>query len=282
MEFIQGTRENMYCNITLASDTVESINRVWNAYNWLYLNMEWTVLYLSQGGDDTLDPDFSPTKVDRQKDLAECSKSIEKEIRILSRLYPAETLQSTFQQALESIQEIQRLLSEFDLSDILCVPGLKGSSNDALQSRLAEFESDIHSIVSAITNYIQTTTPLSGHQAKLITSELIKQNPQAAIQQIFTLFEDRLRKRIGATPGQYGENLINAAFGKQGILAYGETSAEQAGLRNLLSGAYATFRNPRMHRMMKDNDETVIAVITLVDWLIKIVDEAKDSAKEGK
>lgn len=272
----------MYCNTTLASDTLESINRLWSAYKWLYLNMEWTVLYLSQGGDDTRDFDIIPTKEDRKKDLAECSKSIEEEIMTLSQLYPTETLQSTFQQALDSIQDIQRLLSEFDLSDILCVPGLEGSSNDALQSRLAEFESDIHSIVSAITTYIQTTTPLSGHQAKLITSELIKRNPQAAIQQIFTLFEDRLRKRIGATPEQYGENLINAAFGNHGILSYGETPAEQIGVRNLLSGAYATFRNPRMHRLIEDNEQSIIAIITIVDLLIKIVDEAKDSAKEGK
>lgn len=265
----------MYCNTTLASDTLEAINRLWGYYNWLYLKMEETSLYLSQGGDDTHDSDFTPTKADRKELLAKCSKPIEDEIRILSQFYPIETLQSTFQQALNSIQDIQRLLSEFDLSDILY-------NHDALQSRIVEFESDIHSIVAAITTHIQTTTPLSGLQAKLITSELIKNNPQAAIQQIFTLFEDRLRKRIGATPEQYGENLINVAFGNHGILSYGETPAEQIGVRNLLSGAYATFRNPRMHRLIEDNEQFIIAIITIVDILIKIVDEAKDSAKEGK
>jgi len=50
----------------------------------------------------------------------------------------------------------------------------------------------------------------------------------------------------------------------------------------LLSGAYATFRNPRMHRLIEDNEQSIIAIITIVDLLIKIVDEAKDSAKEGK
>ena len=269
----------MYCNTTLASDTLEGVNRIWSAYNWLCLNMEWTVLYLSQGGDDTHDTVFVSTKEERKEHLAKCANSIKEEIRILTQFYPTETLQSTFQHALDSIKEIERLLSEFDLLEILEVPGLGG--NDALQSRIAEFGSDIHSLVFAITNYIQTTTPLSGHQAKLITSGLLKQHPQAAIQQIFTLFEDRLRKRIGATPEQYGENLINAAFGNHGSLAFGETSAEQAGLRNLLSGAYATFRNPRMHRMMKDNDETVMAVIILVDLLIKIIDEAKARSKKA-
>lgn len=259
----------MYCNTTLASDTLESINRLWGYYHWLYLQMEAASWYLSQGGDDSHDSEFTPTKADRKEHLAKCSKPVEEEIRILSQLYPTETLQSTFQQALDSIKDIQRLLSEFDLSDILY-------SHDALHSRIAEFESDIDSIVSAITTYIQTTTPLSGHQAKLITSELIKKNPQAAIQQIFTLFEDRLRKRIGAPPEQFGENLINAAFGSHGILTYGETPAEQIGVRNLLAGAYATFRNPRMHRLIEDNQQTVIAIITIVDLLIKIVDGAKE------
>ena len=225
---------------------------------------------------------WSQQKQRGEKGLAESSKCIiEEEIRTLVQLYPIETLQSTFQHALDSIHDIQRLLSEFDLSDIISVPGLVGFNHDALQSRLADFESDIHSIVSAITTYIQTTTPLSGHQAKLITSELIKKNPQAAIQQIFTLLEDRLRKRIGAPPELYGENLINEAFGSRGILTYGETPAEQTGVLNLLSGAYATFRNPRMHRLIEDNEQTVIAIITIVDLLIKIVDEAKDPDNEG-
>jgi uncharacterized protein (TIGR02391 family) len=132
--------------------------------------------------------------------------------------------------------------------------------------------------VSAISDYIRNTTPLSGRQAKLITCELVRQNQQAAIQQIFTLFEDCLRQRIGVGPELYGEQLISAAFGNKGVLTYGETPAEQAGIRNLLSGAYATFRNPRMHRMIEDNEGTTLAIITMVDLLINIIGEAQNSS----
>jgi hypothetical protein len=77
----------------------------------------------------------------------------------------------------------------------------------------------------------------------------------------------------------YGENLINKAFGKNGVLAYGKTPTEEAGIRNLFSGVYATFRNPRMHRIVKDESETVLAVITMVDMLMRIIDEAQDSVE---
>lgn len=112
-----------------------------------------------------------------------------------------------------------------------------------------------------------------------ITPTLIAQSPQAAIEHAFTLFEDHLRKRLNVGASAYGEALINLAFGKDGKLFYGETTSENRGVRNLLSGAYATYRNPRKHRVVEDDKESALAIIALIELLIHIVDSSSDSEK---
>ena len=259
----------MYLDTALASQTLMSVNRIWSTYSELNSVLDGVVAYLKEDAHYT---DGYYGKEERKEHLIRCVISLRDEVEKLSQLYPAENLRDIFLQALSEIQDVYRLLSEFDLEKILFIPGV--NEKDPLQSRIADL--NFSGLTTAIAKYIQTTTPLSGHQAKLVTSALVAQNPQAAIQQIFTFFEDYLRKRIGANSELYGENLISAAFGKDGFLKYGETPAEQAGVRNLFSGAYAVFRNPRMHRMVNDEQATVLAILTTVDLLIKIIDEAKD------
>jgi uncharacterized protein (TIGR02391 family) len=112
--------------------------------------------------------------------------------------------------------------------------------------------------------------------AKKITPQMVEQNPQAAIEHAFTLFENNLRNRLGAGPEvRSGEDVINQAFGKNGKLTYGATESEDQGVRNLMSGAYATFRNPRKHRIVEDDKDTSLAIIALIDMLIRLTDEAK-------
>ncbi len=112
-----------------------------------------------------------------------------------------------------------------------------------------------------------------------ITPTLISQSPQAAIEHAFTLFEDHLRKRLDMGASEYGETLINLALGKDGKLFYGETASENRGARNLLSGAYATYRNPRKHRIVEDDKESALAIIALIELLIHIVDSSSDREK---
>ena len=214
------------------------------------------------------------TGTDRKEHLARCASSLEEEVKRLSQLFQTKDLRIAFEQVLGDIREFSRLLSQFALSEAIYVPGVGGKN--VLLSQIANI--GIGSLVSAISDHVRNTTPLSGRQAELITRELVRQNPQAAIQQIFTLFEDCLRQRIDAGPELYGEPLINAAFGNHGVLTYGETPAEQVGIRNLLAGAYATFRNPHMHRMIEDNEKTTLAIITIVDLLINIIGEAQNSS----
>jgi hypothetical protein len=264
----------MYLSTTLAGQTLTSINKIWSTYTELCGVLDGIATYLAEGGDEAY-PHNSYGEQERKEHLVSCVCSLEEEVKKLSQLYPAENLSNVFQRTLSQIQEIHRLLSEFELAEVVFVPWIP-SSGDALESRVAELE--VFHLAYTISEHIQSTTPLSGQPADLITPELVRQNPQAAIQQIFTLFEDHLRKRISAGPNLYGRDLIKAAFGDRGVLSYGETPAENEGIRSLLFGTYATFRNPRMHRLMEDDDKTVLAIITLVDLLIKIVDEAKLSS----
>lgn len=113
-----------------------------------------------------------------------------------------------------------------------------------------------------------------------INSALIVENPQAAIEHAFTVLEDRLRQRIKVGAEHYGEKLVNTAFGKNGKLVFSEIEAENIGMRNLLSGAYATFRNPRKHRIVEDDEKTVLSILSLVELLITLVDESKDNETE--
>ncbi len=92
----------------------------------------------------------------------------------------------------------------------------------------------------------------------------------------FAIFEEHLRNRLRVGPEAFGEELINLAFGRNGRLAFGAVPAEQVGVRNFMSGAYATLRNPRMHRLTTDNEAAAFAIIALVDLLIRIIDDASD------
>jgi len=120
-----------------------------------------------------------------------------------------------------------------------------------------------------------------GHLVKQITPELIASNPQAAIEHAFTLFEDHLRKRLNVGPEIYGDSLINLAFGQNARLIYSDIENENKGVRNLVSGAYATFRNPRKHRIIEDDEQTIFAIMKLIDLLFKIVDESKDNGNQS-
>lgn len=112
--------------------------------------------------------------------------------------------------------------------------------------------------------------------AKIINRDMLAQNPQATIEIAFTALEDRLRKRLNVGASVYGEELINAAFGKNGKLFYGEVANENNGVRNLFSGVYATYRNPRKHRIIEDDTETAFGIITLIELLMHIIEDARE------
>lgn len=121
----------------------------------------------------------------------------------------------------------------------------------------------------------RTVYPFETEPRLLPSYDEVNSNPQSAIQQSFTIFEDYLRHKIGADVSVYGEDLINKAFGKEGELVYSDISAEQQGVRNLFSGTYATFRNPNMHRIIREDENRALAIISLIYLLFDLVNNSK-------
>ncbi|GEM_PF-6450427 len=123
----------------------------------------------------------------------------------------------------------------------------------------------------------QTLYPFWNKLPSTLTYYRVLENPQSAIQHAFTYFEDYLRKRIDAGNDLFGDELINRAFGKNGKLIYSKIPAEQNGVRNLLSGAYATFRNPNMHRITESDENSVLAILSLLYTMFDIVEKSEIS-----
>jgi len=151
------------------------------------------------------------------------------------------------------------------------------SMDNALMEKADHLRNNIIRFLSQVNTELQKSIPLSFQRldSSKLSLDDIKRNPQASIQHAFTLLETQVRNKIDANSDLIGEALINAAFGNNGCLIYGETPAEQLGVRNFVSGAYATFRNPRMHRKVEDNEHEALELLAVVDLLMVIVEKAR-------
>lgn len=196
---------------------------------------------------------------------------IQETVARISQMFSSSELEPRFRDVVDAAKGIGRVITELDLDAIRWPRSTLSKCETELTTALLEMN-------SALAKYIAGTMPLSSLPACAITPELVAKNPQAAIQHTFAIFEDHLRERIGAGPELYGVPLINQAFGDRGSLTYGAVRAEAIGVRNLMAGAYATFRNPSMHRVVRNDETMVLSIISLVDLLARLVDEAEDSS----
>jgi len=183
----------------------------------------------------------------------------------LHSYYPL--LYDKFHQVYTTISENDDLLSEYTPAQLF--------KNEKIFKK-TDISSAIFNLIFEIEKHIMDVPLLSDGDKTTITPNLVSMNPQAAIQSAFAIFEDHLRKRIGVDSSEHGQNLINKAYGKNGILTYGETEAEKQGIRDLIAGMYATFRNPRMHRIVKDHYQVAESIILQVGLVIQLIDESED------
>lgn len=106
-----------------------------------------------------------------------------------------------------------------------------------------------------------------------------------SIVESFKYLDRLLQKSLGVSPHDYyGESLVNLAFSPgDGKLKLGTHDNEQRGLRNLVSGLYALFRNPAAHRDIFDRttgilrfdgaEQTAATVTVMVGLLAKLTYE---------
>lgn len=86
--------------------------------------------------------------------------------------------------------------------------------------------------------------------------------------------EIRVRELIGATNSLLGVTLMRQAFGDGGRLSDSSLDGgERHGIRELFSGAIATFKNPSSHRQVNYDDPTEASeVVLLADLLMRLLD----------
>lgn len=119
-----------------------------------------------------------------------------------------------------------------------------------------------------------------------ISRETRIHNPQAAIANAFTYFENHLLERVSGNSKLYGIGLIKFAYeGEKSKLVYKSGGKDYTQhLYNLMSGTYAIFRNPRSHRILEDDEQKAQTLISLSELLIEFVDASEDreSKQEGE
>jgi len=120
--------------------------------------------------------------------------------------------------------------------------------------------------------------------SQIISRETRIHNPQAAIENAFTHFEDHLLKRVSGNSRLYGNRLIQFAYdGKKSKLVYKSDGKDYTQhLYKLMSGAYSIFRNPRHHKIFEDDEHKAQNLIFLSELLIEFIDDSKDRENEDE
>lgn len=99
-----------------------------------------------------------------------------------------------------------------------------------------------------------------------------------AIRRAGVVLETRLREAIGGTEAgaKYGAALVHYALNKNsGRLVISEHSAEQDGVHQLFSGAFAFVRNPPAHKKLRYTEIEAWQAINLIDYLLSLLQQAK-------
>lgn len=95
----------------------------------------------------------------------------------------------------------------------------------------------------------------------------------SAIRKAFVILKERLVHSFVLAPDLDGADLVNAIFGSKGCLAGRIPEPERHAMRDLLAGLYGIFRNRYGHRDVEPAWFEVAAVLGMVNWALRIVDE---------
>ncbi|MBK9924703.1 MAG: hypothetical protein IPP66_05350 [Anaerolineales bacterium] len=251
---------------------LEKLFRDFTRLSFTLCDLYQDVTYLSYAEDR----DIKRDKADVLSDVDE----IQKQVYDLCQSATRNDLQLDPQGVNDAINNIRNELGKMnslaDIQNYVRYHQDRLHENDLIDSLAYKLLMEISHLYSQLCEIItdQAVYPYKT-QLFLATYDDVKLNPQSAIQQSFIFFEDYLRYKIGVDASSYGEDLINKAFGRDGVLVYSDIPAEQNGVRNLFSGFYATFRNPHMHRWIPVEENQTIAIISTLYLLLGIVDNSK-------
>jgi len=104
-------------------------------------------------------------------------------------------------------------------------------------------------------------------------------NYTGAIIAAVQLMSDVIRNKSGLDSD--GQALAGGAFGgpnpiiKLSALRTESERDAQKGIESLLRGIYTGIRNPRSHELVEDSADTANALITFINWLLRLIDGSK-------
>lgn len=95
----------------------------------------------------------------------------------------------------------------------------------------------------------------------------------SAIRKSFVILKSRITRIFDLPEDMDGPELINRAFGKKASTLVSLSDVERQGLRDLLCGLYAVFRNKYAHNNTKAPWHVADAVVSMVNSLLKELDQ---------
>ncbi len=142
--------------------------------------------------------------------------------------------------------------------------------------KLPAIKAKNYSLVDVVSLPLETRTELDPELILRCSKLLVDRHYDEAVVNAFKVLDQRIRLATGEPPELYGEALINRSFSPdKGKLSKGLTLNEKKGLRNLISGANAFFRNPSAHRFVDYDQVTAETVIVLVNFFLRMIEAAQ-------
>ena len=90
------------------------------------------------------------------------------------------------------------------------------------------------------------------------------------------MVEDQLKKQLGTTSSKKSAQLISEAYGgdKSKLVLMIDEKDHTAHIRDLMSGAFALFRNQRHHNLVDDDEHTASTLYSLTGLLLNLIEKS--------
>ncbi len=117
---------------------------------------------------------------------------------------------------------------------------------------------------------------------KGISDLLVRHELDSAIRKSFVILKSRIARIFGLPEDIDGPDLVNRAFGKKASTLVSVSEADRQGLRDLLCGLYAVFRNKYAHNNIKAPWHVAEAVVSMINSVLKGLDQIETQSHTTK
>jgi hypothetical protein len=141
---------------------------------------------------------------------------------------------------------------------------------------------DLPQLEKAFLDWCRQAAHYDEELRKGISDLLVRHELDSAIRKSFVILKSRITRIFGLPEDIDGPELVNRAFGKKPATQVSLSDAERQGLRDLLCGLYAVFRNKYAHNNTKAPWHVAEAVVSMVNAVLKELDQIQVHSYTGK